>query len=242
MDFDSFNINSYVPPSFDTFKAMTAGFGASDFINSAFEPQKFRFASNPYSLGNCSLPAGNVDMASLLFPNINLSMASMNFFPSFTSRFNTNSINYSNNRPNYSGDSRYQLRQSEYSDMVVRIATEEGVDPNLYLSLVQNESGFNPKADSGEAFGLAQLTKGAADEVGVDMYDPEDNVRGGARYFKKKLDEFGGNIELALAAYNAGAGAVKKAGGIPQNGETPEYVARVMATYNSTSSPKPEIV
>jgi len=129
----------------------------------------------------------------------------------------------------------YKLRKSEYTPMITKIAKEEGVNPKLLLSVIQNESGFNPNARSScGATGLAQLMQGTAKEMGVvDIHDPEQNVRGGAKYLAKMLKRYNGDETLALAAYNAGPGAVDKHGGIPRYAETQNYVRNVMSTYSA---------
>ncbi|WP_108610523.1 lytic transglycosylase domain-containing protein [Aminobacter sp. MSH1] len=112
--------------------------------------------------------------------------------------------------------------------MVRRIAREEGIDENQFLALVYQESRFNPCAKSpAGAIGLAQLMPGTAGDLGVDPYNIEQNLRGGARYYKQQLRRYNGNVSLALAAYNAGAGNVNKYGGIPPFKETQGYVANI---------------
>jgi hypothetical protein len=116
----------------------------------------------------------------------------------------------------------------DYRALAEQIAIEEGVDPYLFLKLVGAESSFNPNAGSSAgAIGLAQLMPGTAAELGVDPSDPIQNLRGGARYLKQQLDEFG-DPALALAAYNAGPGNVRKYGGIPPFEETQNYVAKIL--------------
>lgn len=112
--------------------------------------------------------------------------------------------------------------------MVRRIAREEGIDESQFLALVYQESRFNPCAKSpAGAIGLAQLMPGTAGDLGVDPYNIEQNLRGGARYYKQQLRKYNGNVSLALAAYNAGAGNVNKYGGIPPFRETQGYVANI---------------
>ncbi len=109
------------------------------------------------------------------------------------------------------------------------LADERGIPINLALATMKNESGGNPNAVSPTgAYGPMQLMPGTAAELGVDRHDPEQNIWGGVKYLDQNLQRFGGNQALASAAYNAGPGAVEKAGGIPQNNETPTYVSRVM--------------
>jgi hypothetical protein len=112
--------------------------------------------------------------------------------------------------------------------LVRRIAREEGVDENQFLALVYQESRFSPCAKSPMgAVGLAQLMPGTAGDLGVDPYNIEQNLRGGARYYKQQVRKYNGNVSLALAAYNAGAGNVNKYGGIPPFKETQGYVANI---------------
>ncbi|MCL6655615.1 lytic transglycosylase [Agrobacterium rubi] len=116
----------------------------------------------------------------------------------------------------------------EIVGLVKRVAQEEGVDETLFMSLVYQESRFNPCAKSPVgATGLSQLMPGTAKDLGVDPNNIEDNLRGGARYLKQQLKRFNGNTNLALAAYNAGPGNVQKYGGIPPFKETQGYVASI---------------
>ena len=103
-------------------------------------------------------------------------------------------------------------------------ARRHGVPEDLFLRLVQQESGWNTGAVSTKgALGLAQLMPGTAELLGVDPYDPEENLEGGARYLRMQYNTFG-TWPLALAAYNAGPGAVQQHGGIPPFAETENYV------------------
>ncbi|RWC69642.1 MAG: lytic transglycosylase domain-containing protein [Mesorhizobium sp.] len=116
----------------------------------------------------------------------------------------------------------------EIVGLVKRVAREEGVDENLFMALVYQESRFNPCAQSGAgAHGLTQLMPGTASDLGVNRYNIESNLRGGARYLKQQLKRFGGNVNLALAAYNSGHGNVQKYGGIPPFKETQGYVKNI---------------
>lgn len=116
----------------------------------------------------------------------------------------------------------------DYQALARQIAQEEGVDPELFARLVQAESSFNPEARSPVgAIGLAQLMPGTAAELGVDPTDPVQNLRGGARYLRQQMDTFG-SPELALAAYNAGPGNVRKYGGVPPFSETQNYLAKIL--------------
>lgn len=121
----------------------------------------------------------------------------------------------------------------ESSRLVLESAAEAGVDPRLVAAITQTESNFDPRATSSTgAAGLMQLMPETARELGVsDRYDAAQNMRGGSRYLRQLLDRFHGDISLAVAAYNAGPGAVEKYGGVPPYAETQTYVARVMETY-----------
>lgn len=104
-----------------------------------------------------------------------------------------------------------------------------GLSPELLEAVAWAESRFNPDARSPKgAQGVMQLMPGTAAELGVDPTVPQDNIRGGARYLRQMLETFDGDLELALAAYNAGPGAVRRHGGVPPYPETRRYVAAVL--------------
>ena len=108
----------------------------------------------------------------------------------------------------------------------------------LFRSNIAVESAFNPEAESHVgAIGLGQLMPDTADALGVDPHDPEDNLRGSARYLLAQLETFG-SAELALAAYNAGPEAVRKYDGIPPYAETLAHVAKVLRLTTSTLIPE----
>ena len=116
---------------------------------------------------------------------------------------------------------------------LARIAAEKaGIDPALFKALVQQESGFNPNAVSSVgAQGLTQLMPKTAQMLGVtNPLDPVQNLDGGAKYLAQMLKQFGGDVSLALAAYNAGPGAVQRAGGVPPFKETQNYVKRILSS------------
>ncbi|XVL62130.1 phage tail tape measure protein [Paenibacillus amylolyticus] len=130
----------------------------------------------------------------------------------------------------------------EYDDIINKYASENGVDPRLVAAIIQTESTFNPnaKSDAG-AMGLMQLMPKTAKGLGVkNAYDPEQNIAGGTKHIADLLKKYNGNVEYALAAYNAGSGNVNKwikngqMGNIPFS-ETKAYAPKVLANYNSIS-------
>lgn len=122
----------------------------------------------------------------------------------------------------------YNGRKSEYLPVARAAARQHGIPEDLFLRLVQQESGWNARARSHKgATGLAQLMPGTARVLGVDPHDPVQNLNGGARYLRMMYNKFG-NWRLALAAYNAGPEAVTRYGGIPPYRETKNYV-RIIA-------------
>lgn len=142
---------------------------------------------------------------------------------------NNQSVTCSMYRPGRKDDSVAAANANPaIAGLVRRIAREEGVDENQFLALVYQESRFNPCAKSpAGAIGLAQLMPGTAGDLGVDPYNIEQNLRGGARYYKQQLKRFNGNVNLALAAYNSGPGNVDKYRGIPPFKETQGYVRNI---------------
>lgn len=119
---------------------------------------------------------------------------------------------------------------AQWRQRVAELADKYDISPSLLEAVVWQESRWNARAVSPVgARGLAQLMPGTARMMGVNPDDPHANLEGGAKYLRLQLDAFDGDIELALAAYNAGPGRVIKAGGIPNIRETRMYVAAIMA-------------
>jgi soluble lytic murein transglycosylase-like protein len=118
--------------------------------------------------------------------------------------------------------------------LISKVAIEQGIDERLLKAVVQAESDFNPDEVSHTgAMGLMQLMPDTARELGVvDPFNPYQNLTGGSKYLKQMLTRFNGDTSLALAAYNAGPGAVKRAGGIPNIAETKNYVSKILGNLN----------
>ena len=126
-----------------------------------------------------------------------------------------------------------EKRTAPHLEAIHKYSQSYGVEENLIRAVMRQESCFNQTARSHVgASGLMQLMPGTADMMGVsDINDPRQNIRGGAKYLAQMLERFNGDKQLALAAYNAGPGAVEKHGGVPPYRETRDYVVKVMAEY-----------
>lgn len=120
-------------------------------------------------------------------------------------------------------------RTTRFDALIEQYAAEHKLNPVLVRAVIEAESAFNPRAVSHVgAMGLMQLMPGTARDLGVvNPFDPEDNIRGGTKYLRSLLDRFDGDVDLALAAYNAGPGAVEKYDGVPPYRETRNYVAKI---------------
>ena len=135
---------------------------------------------------------------------------------------------------NGDNDTRYRvLSRAEIDKYVDEMAKKHNVDPALIRAVIAAESGYNPSATSRKgAQGLMQLMPGTAQELGVrDAYNPKQNLDAGVRYLRALLDKYNGDLDKALAAYNAGEGAVQRAGGVPNIRETQDYVRRITDRY-----------
>ena len=149
----------------------------------------------------------------------------------------TNSSLPVRNEPQTSG-----IGSSSLGELVQQSARRHGVDQRLILAVMQQESSFNPRATSYKgARGLMQLMPATASRFGVtDIYDPAQNIEGGARYLRFLLDTFNGDVELALAGYNAGEHAVSRYGNrIPPYRETQDYVRKISAHYERLTKREP---
>jgi soluble lytic murein transglycosylase-like protein len=139
-----------------------------------------------------------------------------------------------------SSDASLPSAAAPYRADIDAAARENGLDPALLASVIQQESGFDPNATSeAGAQGLMQLMPSTAASLGVtNPYDPSQSIAAGARYLRNDLDHVGGDISLALAAYNAGLGAVQRYGGIPPYAETQNYVHQILGRYQSLTTTK----
>jgi soluble lytic murein transglycosylase-like protein len=153
--------------------------------------------------------------------------------PSFAAALQSELASANNAAPASAPNAPAMLPPAQIDALVNDNAQSADVDPALVKAIIANESGFNANATSNVgAQGLMQLMPGTATALGVsNAYDPAQNVAGGTKYIKQMLDHFNGDVRLAVAAYNAGPGAVEKYGGVPPYAETQNYVQNVLASY-----------
>ena len=130
-------------------------------------------------------------------------------------------------------------RSNRFDMLIDEHSTASGVDRNLVKAVIQAESAYNPSATSVKgAMGLMQLMPATAQQYGVrDPYDPAENIRAGVAYLKSLLTKYSHNVELALAAYNAGPGAVAKYGTVPPYRETKDYVKKITVAVDAAAPP-----
>ena len=134
-----------------------------------------------------------------------------------------------NNLPSISGKKTEHL----YNPIILQTSSHYQIDPAIVKAIIMAESGYNPRAISKKgAKGLMQLMPGTAEELGVeDIFNPQQNISGGVRYFKQLVNRFNGDVKLALAAYNAGSKNVRRYKGIPPFKATHYYIKKVFEYY-----------
>ncbi len=128
-----------------------------------------------------------------------------------------------------------QKKTDRFQPIILETAERYEIEPAIIKAIIMAESGFNPKASSHKgARGLMQLMPRTAEYLGVvDSFDPAQNIDGGVRYFKRLLKRFDSDVELALAAYNAGSRNVRKYGGVPPFKATKIYIKKVLKYYET---------
>lgn len=129
----------------------------------------------------------------------------------------------------------YSRNPKQFDSIIESYAREYGVDTSLVKAVIHAESGYNPEAVSNKgAMGLMQLMPKTAQDLKVDnCFNPSQNIKGGVKYLRFLLDTFKGDVQLAVAAYNAGLSKVAKYGGVPPYEETRNYVAKVLSYQQS---------
>ncbi len=145
---------------------------------------------------------------------------------------------YGEGKPTPDADSTGQQKKTRnhpFQHVIMKAARRHEVEPEIIKAIIMAESGFNPRAVSRSgARGLMQLMPRTAKYLGVmDSFDPQHNIEGGVRYFRTLLDRFNYDIELALAAYNAGSRNVLRYGGVPPFKETRFYIRKVLKFYEA---------
>lgn len=153
----------------------------------------------------------------------------------FQSILNSNIVKTNNAETKVMQDLKPTQSRAEIENLIEKYAQKNNLDKDFVKAVIKQESGFNAKATSHcGAMGLMQLMPQTAMSLGVEnAYDVEQNIMGGTKYLSNLLNQYNGDKTLALAAYNAGPGAVKRYGGIPPYQETQNYVKKVIANYNN---------
>ncbi len=150
----------------------------------------------------------------------------------------------SSNRPPADIDEAAASRaepRAHYDDLIEHHAARHGLSADLVRAVIQVESGFNAHAVSSKgAMGLMQLMPATARALGLsDPFQPDDNIRGGVAYLAQLLARYHYDLQLGLAAYNAGPGSVERYGGVPPYRETRDYVEKIMGAIAATKAPTP---
>ena len=133
-----------------------------------------------------------------------------------------------------------KAQSTNIDEIIETFSNKYDIDSDFIKAIIKQESGFNANATSKKgAMGLMQLMPNTAKSLGInDAYNPVENIEGGVKYLRGLLDKYNNNQELALAAYNAGSGAVQKYGGIPPYKETQNYVKSIMSAYSKVKEAK----
>ena len=226
-DFESMLTGMMIKSMTDTTEGMFGGNGfGGDMFDSMFESQLASFMTKSKSLG----------LSDQIFRKVTGEELSKFKLEEVDNRMNwkklgkVSSKGVSELKPSLGSLNRLD----KYQDIIKQASQKYGVNENLIKSVILTESAANPKAISTKnAKGLMQLMDSTASDMGVkNALDPADNIQGGVKYLSKMLQQFDGNVELTLAAYNAGPGNVDKYNGIPPFNETKNYINRVLGYLN----------
>jgi soluble lytic murein transglycosylase-like protein len=189
-------------------------------------------STQPISVQGSSAPAGELAIAERI-QQIEAMLSQAEGSASATGATSGSSTDFASALQNATASAASTTTTSggtQYEALIQQAAERNGVDPAVLHGLIQQESNFDPSAQSSAgATGLTQLMPGTATSVGVsNPLDAAESIEGGARYLGRLMNEFSGNTTDALAAYNAGPAAVKQYGGVPPYAETESYVSKVL--------------
>ncbi len=206
------SLDTIYPPSasnVQSFEKVLSSTTASNFGSLLLNPKSLNVSGNVYD--------GDIDTSSIQNATLRRAIQEVNDATRVWDKTDNSSI----------------TNKAQIMGMINKISQIHGVDEKLVQAVIKQESGFNPNATSRTgAMGLMQLMPSTAKSLGVnDPYNATQNVDGGVRYLKSMLNKYNGNIILALAAYNAGPGAVDKYDGVPPYKETQNYVKNILANY-----------